>query len=140
MQILNDLALMRPVFSPSDFVQIKGRGTRKHDFREQLQDESLKAQVTAPYKTAYKLFDFFANCEYFEHKFNYDEVLKLPRPGEGQGGDYPGGDTGGGDTRKDAFNHTAADTIATQVEQQVGFQGMKVDRMFFEKFESRPSA
>ena len=67
---LLNLALMRPVFSPSDFVQIKGRGTRKHDFREQLQDESLKTQVTAPHKTAYKLFDFFATCEYFEEKFN----------------------------------------------------------------------
>jgi type I restriction enzyme R subunit len=33
---LLNLALLRPMFSPSDFVQIKGRGTRKHDFREQL--------------------------------------------------------------------------------------------------------
>jgi superfamily II DNA or RNA helicase len=29
--ILN-LGLMRPIFSPTDFIQIKGRGTRKHDF------------------------------------------------------------------------------------------------------------
>ena len=28
--ILN-LGLFRPIFSPTDFVQIKGRGTRKHD-------------------------------------------------------------------------------------------------------------
>jgi type I restriction enzyme R subunit len=33
--ILN-LGLFRPIFSPTDFIQIKGRGTRKHDFREQL--------------------------------------------------------------------------------------------------------
>ena len=31
--ILN-LCLMRPVFSPTDFVQMKGRGTRRHDFLE----------------------------------------------------------------------------------------------------------
>jgi type I restriction enzyme R subunit len=137
---LLNLALMRPVFSPSDFVQIKGRGTRKHDFREELQDESLKAQVTTPHKTAYKLFDFFATCEYFEETFNYDEVLKLPRPGvstiesEGHGtGPQP---PGGGNT----FEHTAPDSITTQVEQQVGFQGMKVDRMFFEKFEDKVKA
>jgi len=137
---LLNLALMRPVFSPSDFVQIKGRGTRKHDFREQLQDEALKAQVTAPHKTAYKLFDFFASCEYFEEKFNYDEVLKLPRPvaaKEENGGNSPGlPPPGGGST----FEHTAADAITTQVEQQVGFQGMKVDRMFFEKFEDKLKA
>ena len=141
---LLNLALMRPVFSPSDFVQIKGRGTRKHDFREQLQDENLKAQAVAPEKTAYKLFDFFATCEYFEEKFNYDEVLKLPRPGTetGAGDDTgDGGDTGGGGVTEDgAYHHTAADAIATQVESQVGFQGMKVDRMFFEKFEDKVKA
>ncbi len=39
--ILN-LGLFRPIFSPTDFIQIKGRGTRKHDFREQLFDETIK--------------------------------------------------------------------------------------------------
>ena len=33
--ILN-LCLMRPIFSPTDFIQIKGRGTRKHNFTDQL--------------------------------------------------------------------------------------------------------
>ena len=77
--ILN-LGLFRPIFSPTDFIQIKGRGTRKHNFLEQLFDDSLKDGVLQPQKSAYKLFDFFANCEYFEEEFNYDEVLKLPRP------------------------------------------------------------
>lgn len=133
---LLNLALMRPVFSPSEFVQIKGRGTRKHDFREQLQDESLKAQVAAPHKLAYKLFDFFATCEYFEEKFNYDEVLQLPRPR-----------SGGDETNpppppppNGVYHHTAADTITAQEETQIGFQGMKVDRMFFEKFEDTVKA
>ena len=79
--ILN-LGLFRPIFSPTDFIQIKGRGTRKHNFLEQLFDDSLKDGVAQPQKSAYKLFDFFANCEYFEEEFNYDEVLKLPRPPE----------------------------------------------------------
>ena len=133
---LLNLALMRPVFSPSEFVQIKGRGTRKHDFREQLQDESLKAQVAAPHKLAYKLFDFFATCEYFEEKFNYDEVLQLPRPrsgGEETTPPTPPPPNG-------VYHHTAADTITAQEETQIGFQGMKVDRMFFEKFENTVKA
>jgi type I restriction enzyme R subunit len=145
---LLNLALMRPVFSPSEFVQIKGRGTRKHDFREQLQDEALKAQVAQPHKTAYKLFDFFATCEYFEEKFNYDEVLKLPRPGHGSGDeadDGKGGDTGGstgegGTLNNGAYHHTASDAITAQEATQIGFQGMKVDRMFFEKFEDTVKA
>ena len=56
--ILN-LGLFRPIFSPADFVQIKGRGTRKHDFRDELLDVSLKASVAEAQKTAYKLLDFF---------------------------------------------------------------------------------
>ncbi len=76
--ILN-LGLFRPIFSPTDFIQIKGRGTRKHDFRELLFDDSIRANVQNPSKTAFKLFDFFANCEYFEDKFNYDEVEAAPR-------------------------------------------------------------
>ena len=80
--ILN-LGLFRPIFSPTDFIQIKGRGTRKHNFLEQLFDDSLKDGVLQPKKTAFKLFDFFANCEYFEEKFNYDEVLNSPAPGQG---------------------------------------------------------
>lgn len=137
---LLNLALMRPVFSPSDFVQIKGRGTRKHDFREQLQDEALKAQVTAPLKTAYKLFDFFASCEYFEEKFDYDEVLKLPRPGAGQLDSAAQNKDKNTPPSLIQYAQTAPDNIVSQIEQQVGFQGMKVDRMFFEKFEDKVKA
>ena len=80
--ILN-LGLFRPIFSPTDFVQIKGRGTRPHSFLDQLRDEGLKEEVTLPEKTEFKLFDFFGNCEYFETEFDYDQVLKLPVPSEG---------------------------------------------------------
>ena len=86
--ILN-LGLFRPIFSPTDFIQIKGRGTRNHNFLERLFDDSLKDGVSQPQKTAFKLFDFFANCEYFEEEFKYDEVLKLPRP-QGKGWDDGG--------------------------------------------------
>jgi type I restriction enzyme, R subunit len=43
--ILN-LGLFRPIFSPTDFIQIKGRGTRNHDFLEQRFDDDLAAGVT----------------------------------------------------------------------------------------------
>ncbi len=51
--ILN-LGLFRPIFSPTDFVQIKGRGTRTHNFLDHLFDDSLKDGVPQPRKTAYK--------------------------------------------------------------------------------------
>lgn len=74
--ILN-LGLFRPIFSPTDFIQIKGRGTRRHNFLDQLFDGELEEGVTRPQKNAFKLFDFFATCEYFEEEFKYDEVLEL---------------------------------------------------------------
>jgi len=127
--ILN-LGLFRPIFSPTDFIQIKGRGTRRHNFLEQVFDESLKAGIQKPSKTAYKLFDFFANCEYFEKDFNYDEVLKLPRPtGKGREGDGGPVVTGG------TYEHLGADILASMRVEQITAEGMKIDRMFFEKFE-----
>lgn len=128
--VLN-LGLFRPVFSPTDFIQIKGRGTRKHNFLEELFDEDIKAGVTAPDKVSYKLFDFFANCEYFEKEFKYDQVLKLPKP-QSKGGDGPEppppppGVT---------YQHMGQDMIDSIRLAEVGPEGMKIDRMFFQKFE-----
>ena len=127
--ILN-LGLFRPIFSPTDFVQIKGRGTRRHDFRDELLDDSLKDSVSDPQKTAFKLFDFFGNCEYFETEFNYDEVLKLPRPRA-----RISGDDGTETVEVDGtYEHLGADIIASVREETVGYEGMKIDRMLFEKF------
>ena len=129
--ILN-LGLFRPIFSPTDFIQIKGRGTRKHNFLEQLFDDNLKDSISNPQKSSFKLFDFFANCEYFEEEFNYDEVLKLPRP-SGKGSDRPGGT--GPVTTTGAYEHEGDDVLAEIKEEPVGWEGMKIDRMFFNKFE-----
>jgi type I restriction enzyme R subunit len=76
-QDLLNIALMRPVFSPSDFVQMKGRGTRKWLFAYNNYsdiDESIE-------KDKFKFFDFFATCEYFENEFDYDEKIQLPHAG-----------------------------------------------------------
>jgi type I restriction enzyme R subunit len=129
--ILN-LGLFRPIFSPSDFIQIKGRGTRKHDFRDQLFDDDIRAGVNQSQKTGFKLFDFFANCAYFETEFNYDQVIKLPRPtgkpSVDDDGDGPVAEAG-------VYEHLGADILASIREETIGYDGMKIDRMFFERFE-----
>lgn len=129
---LLNLGLFRPIFSPTDFIQIKGRGTRKHNFLEQLFDDAHKEVVGESAKTAFKLFDFFANCEYFEEKFDYDELLKLPKP-KGKGADTGGG--GGDGVEIEAYDHLGSDILATMKVEQITAEGMKIDRMFFEKFE-----
>ena len=126
--ILN-LGLFRPIFSPTDFIQIKGRGTRKHNFLDLLFDDECEGMVIKPDKTAFKLFDFFGNCEYFEEEYNYDEVLKLParrkEPGDGKIGPVALDDT---------YEHLGRDILAGIKVEEIGVEGMKIDRMFFDQF------
>ncbi|MBK8296856.1 MAG: DEAD/DEAH box helicase family protein [Saprospiraceae bacterium] len=120
--ILN-LALMRPIFSPTDFIQIKGRGTRKHSF-EYTDEYGEKHKAT---KQNFKFFDFFANCEYFEEKFDYDEILKIPIKQKSTGGSDPKG------VDIDQIEIFNPDKVKSIMETPIGIEGMKVDRKLFEK-------
>jgi len=126
--VLN-VVLARPIFSPTDFIQIKGRGTRLFTFQHTDGTEQRSAA-----KDGFALFDFFANCEYFEKDFDYDKKLTLPRgPVSDEGGD--GGDTGGGG-RVESFTNTSVDPMATVQSNAIGETGMKIDReMYRERFE-----
>ena len=128
--ILN-LGLFRPIFSPTDFVQIKGRGTRKHNFLDQMIGHRSTDVVAEPEKTTFKLFDFFGNCQYFENEFNYDELLELPRLRDR-------GERDGDDPRPvvyaDTYEHLGSDFLSTIEQEQVGSEGMRIDRMFFDRF------
>jgi type I restriction enzyme R subunit len=127
--ILN-LAMMRPIFSPTDFIQIKGRGTRRWTFKYQVKDGNRLEEVKRD-KANFKLFDFFANYEYFEEKFNYDEVLKLPLL-------YAGASGGDGENHvHDAVRVDDYDPEKSVTHIEIGLDGMKIDRKLFERF-SRP--
>lgn len=131
-QDLLNICIMRPIFSPTDFIQIKGRGTRKWNFanKEVLKDNSLiefieKEKLT---KSNFKLFDFFAVCEYFEEKFNYDEKIELPvSPGRKKILPPP--------PPEPDFENTDLDPLKIYNETVIGDRGMKIDRMYFNKFE-----
>ena len=124
---LLNIGLCRPIFSPTDFIQIKGRGTRTFTFTYKNRENGLdETHETA--KDTFKLFDFFANCEYFEEKFDYDEVIKLPKLSS------KGSGLGGGVTAT-TFENFNPDPLKTMTETKIGLQGMKIDRMFFQKFE-----
>ena len=134
--ILN-LALMRPIFSPTDFIQIKGRGTRKHEFTDQVTDLAWKKKLGAKQKEAFKLFDFFANCEYFEKDFNYNQVLQLPRIGANKTGIDTGGAGTGVTYITTGYDSTRSDALSAIKETAIGPEGMRVDRMYFQKFEEQ---
>ena len=122
-QDLLNLAFMRPIFSPTDFIQIKGRGTRKFIF--EYTDEYNKKHTRE--KENFKLFDFFANCEYFEEKFDYDEIIKLPIKQKGVDREESVG------IDIDEIEVFDPDKVKTLTEKPVGIEGMKVDRQLFEK-------
>ena len=118
---LLNVVLARPIFSATDFIQIKGRGTRLFTFKHDVTGK------TAP-KDGFALFDFFANCEFFEEEFDYDEKLKLP------GGEPPGGGGGGGGGnggRPESFTNTSPDPMRHVAAEAVGSDGMKIDREMY---------
>jgi type I restriction enzyme, R subunit len=65
-----NIGLMRPIFSPTEYIQIKGRGTRRYTFR---------IGNTEYEKKNFFMLDFCAVAEYFEEKYDYTIPLKLPR-------------------------------------------------------------
>ncbi len=124
---LLNICLLRPVFSPSDFIQMKGRGTRKNDFTNHWIDKKKVPEDIVSDKSEFFLFDFFANCEFFEKDFSYNEKLQLPNPGS---------ITTDGPIVKNpekAENYNP-DPLATMRKSSIGKEGMKIDRMFFDDF------
>ena len=128
--ILN-ICMMRPVYSPSEFIQMKGRGTRKCDFSQAWITKSEIPAHIEPQKQQFLLFDFFGNYEYFEKDFDYDEVLKLPsalyEPTEPPI-DPPG--------INEAIS-TIPDPLAELKKILISDQGMKVDRNFYQSFKKK---
>jgi type I restriction enzyme R subunit len=127
---LLNICLMRPIFSPQDFVQIKGRGTRKFAFEYKRRTAAGDTELVQRQKERFKLFDFFANCEYFEHRYKYDEVIELPSAGAADaGGEGPP------PVRVREYDYAGPDPLKSLVESAVGLDGMRIDREFFGRFE-----
>lgn len=132
--ILN-LALMRPLFSPSEFVQIKGRGTRKNlfEYKDYNNDE-----IIAVAKDKYKFFDFFATCEYFEEEFSYDEKIALPKYAKNKK-DISENVVLSSKTMEEALSNDSpvdlvtSDKVSSLKETEVGLEGMRIDREGFKR-------
>ena len=67
---LLNIALMRPIFSPTEYIQIKGRGTRRYTFT---------IGHTEYEKKNFFLLDFCGVAEFFEEKYDYTVPLTVPR-------------------------------------------------------------
>lgn len=135
---LQNVVFMRPVFSPSDFIQMKGRGTRLHTFT--YIDYTNDEEVIARKKTSFKLIDFFAVCEYFNEKYNYKSALKLPKKITASLVAEPVVNDTGTIVDDDGPAYTRgvelgeADELKSAEQTIVGREGMRIDREMFQKF------
>jgi type I restriction enzyme R subunit len=135
---LLNIGLFRPIFSPTEYIQIKGRGTRLFKF---------KVGHTEYEKKHFFILDFCAVAEFFEETYDYTLPLKLPSEGrakaaKGKDGKYP--------ERADDATHTAesapggkpplpsgipvwqgTDVLVSTEVRIVGPDGEKVDVMTF---------
>ncbi|SJZ96197.1 DEAD/DEAH box helicase family protein [Anaerorhabdus furcosa] len=125
---LLNIGLFRPIFSPTDFIQIKGRGTRMNDFILKVRENGVDT-IRKVAKDNFYLFDFFGNYEYFEDKFDYDVELKLPKP------QSKTADLSTPQVETDRYENFAPDPLKSLTETQISSRGMKIDRMYFDKFE-----
>lgn len=128
--ILN-ICMMRPVFSPSEFIQMKGRGTRKCDFSQSWITQSEMPDHIESQKREFLLFDFFGNYEYFEKDFDYDEVLKLPVVPSKPSIDPID------KTNIDEAISTVPDPLAELKEILIPDEGMKIDQNLYQSFKKK---
>jgi type I restriction enzyme R subunit len=130
---LLNVVLMRPIFSPTEYIQIKGRGTRRFTF---------VVGNTEYEKKHYFLLDFCAVAEYFEETYDYAAPLKVPPGSRGAPARYEPvgtretekpyyGSDQEGDTRREIPVWEGTDRIVSQEVRIIGPNGEKVDVMTF---------
>ncbi len=127
---LLNIAMMRPIYSPSDFIQMKGRGTRRKDFIEDWIDKDEVNEAIDSIKHDFALFDFFGNYEYFEKEFDYDQKLKLPAKPTKSGEPVVDIDT----PELDTAESYVLDPLKSLEEIPLTTQGMKIDQVYFDRF------
>ena len=83
---LLNLGFCRPVKSPTDYIQMKGRGTRRYEFTKNVTDQVVQDQLPLRPKDDFRIIDYFGVCEYFGEAGLYGDI---PVP-HGGGGGLPG--------------------------------------------------
>ncbi|MBI5195933.1 MAG: DEAD/DEAH box helicase family protein [Nitrospirae bacterium] len=124
-ELLN-IVLARPIASPTNYIQIKGRGTRKYAFPDGIQ------------KTHFIIHDFCEVVEYFEEKYDYNAPLPVYEPSDVSENPTPfyqkmsGSAENNKGTNRGKLISPAPDIIVFTEFIEVGLDGEKVDRMFYQ--------
>ena len=126
---LLNVVLMRPIFSPTEYIQIKGRGTRRFTFR--LGDTEYE-------KKFFFILDFCAVAEFFEEHYDYDAAPDLPYANGRRKRDSSADEEASGTgqepdrlQRREIPVWLGSDRMVTQDVRIVGPEGEKVDAISF---------
>lgn len=132
---LLNVVLMRPIFSPTEYIQIKGRGTRRFTFI---------VGNTEYEKRNFFLLDFCAVAEFFEEKYDYTAPLRLPssrrvesqKSAVGSGAQHSNGTPSEGPqpmppSPREIPIWEGTDRVVSQEVRIIGPSGEKVDVMTF---------
>ncbi|MCM2339409.1 MAG: DEAD/DEAH box helicase family protein [Burkholderiales bacterium] len=112
-EILN-IVLARPIASPTTYIQIKGRGTRKYTFPDGTP------------KKEFLVHDFCEVVKYFEEEYDFE--APLPVTGTGGGGTTPPPPP---PPPEEVKTYEGTDEIVLTEMIQVGPEGEKVDRLVY---------
>lgn len=113
-ELLN-IVLARPIASPTAYIQIKGRGTRRYAFPGGIQ------------KTHFIIHDFCEVVEYFEEQYDFEAPLPIPSPTGGTVGPPPPPPP----LPEGRLVSHEPDRIVMTEFIEIGPDGEKVDRMFY---------
>jgi len=109
---------------------MKGRGTRTFNFSSLwISKDKINKNIDDVKKTFF-LFDFFGNVEYFEEDFNYDEVIKLPRPSDPVEPPPPPPPP----PPEGIAENFGLDPLQSIKQTDIGLEGLKIDRIYFNNF------
>lgn len=122
-EILN-IVLARPIASPTNYIQIKGRGTRRYTFSDGTP------------KTHFVIHDFCEVVEYFEEEYDFNAPLPAPvfevPVGAEDKAEYSQKTRGEYKTEKSILVSHAPDALVMTEFIEVGPEGEKVDRMLYQ--------
>ena len=129
---LLNIVMLRPIFSPTSFVQMKGRGTRKHPFKYEEDDETY----TIKEKERFYLLDFFGNYRYFEDEFEYDKPIDLKQKLESKVDSIPLNPLDESQAEDTIVESDEIDFLTSKEEIEVNEKGMRIDNSFFGQVEN----
>ncbi|MFT4244385.1 MAG: DEAD/DEAH box helicase family protein [Candidatus Woesearchaeota archaeon] len=122
---LLNIVMFRPIYSPAEFIQIKGRGTRLFNFTWKNEDGNLLKPIQK--KEHFYLFDYFGICDYFDKEYDFKKPEKYIKESL-KGALSEGGSI---DYHKGISNEE--DKIISSFKKEIGSEGFIVDRQGLEE-------